>query len=107
LMNENLLRGVYLKKSKKARRIHHPLLTTTATLLAEGKKRKLIREDAEVDTTLLTILSLVFFYLSNQYTCGSWMSINLAKKAQMDSWIKHICEVVILSLKPLNGEANG
>jgi TetR/AcrR family transcriptional regulator, upper aerobic nicotinate degradation pathway regulator len=98
LMNENLLRGAYLKKSKKIRKIHHPLLSITEKLLEEGKAKRVIRQDAEVETTLLTILSMVFFYLSNQYTCSSWMSVNLMQKSRLNDWIEHICEVVTLSL---------
>jgi len=102
LMNENLLRGVHLQKFSKIRHIHHPLISTTERLLEEGKRRKLIRQDAEVETTLLTILSLVFFYVSNQYTCASWLHIKMMTKPRMEGWIEHICKVVTLSLATSN-----
>lgn len=105
LTNENLLRGEYLKRSSAIRRIHHPLLSITEELMQAGKRLGVIRQDADVEITLLTLLSLVFFYISNQYTTASWMQSPIMKKPHADLWVRHIGDVLIKSLQPESAAA--
>lgn len=69
-MNENLLRGKHIAQSEQVERTSFPLVETVATLLASGQAKGVFRSDVSSEHMLMTIMSLGFFYLSNQYTCS-------------------------------------
>jgi hypothetical protein len=40
-------------------------------------------------------MSLGFFYLSNQYTCATWIGADLMSPRRRAAWRAHICDVVL------------
>ena len=98
LMNENLLRVRHIGQSAAVRRSAFPLVQTVATLLAAGQARGVFRLDVSAEHTLMTIMSLGFFYVSNQYTCATWLGAKLMSKPRRSAWRDHSCEVVLASL---------
>lgn len=100
IMNENLLRGKHIAQSSEVEQTSFPLVETVTSLLEAGQARSLFRRDVTAQHVLLTIMSLGFFYLSNQHTCSTWMGYDLMKPARRRAWRDHICEVVLSSLSP-------
>jgi AcrR family transcriptional regulator len=100
LMNENLLRGKYVRQSEQVKPTSFPLVETVESLLASGRAKGVFRDDVSPEHMLMTIMSLGFFYLSNQYTCAAWMGNDLMTRQRRDSWREHICEVVLTFLQP-------
>ena len=96
LMNENLLRGKHIRQSPQVvERTALPLVETVATLLASGQERGVFRRDLSSEHVLMTIMSLGFFYLSNQYTCAAWIGADLMSRPRRAAWRDHICDVVL------------
>lgn len=95
LMNENLLRGRHIQLSEQIGPTSFPLVETVTRILEAGQARGVFRADATPDHTLMTIMSLGFFYLSNQYTCSAWLGGDLMKKPRRTAWRAHICRVVL------------
>ena len=100
IMNENLLRGRHIMQSREVEQASFPLVETVTLLLEAGQKRGLFSRKVTPEHALLTIMSLGFFYLSNQHTCSTWMGYDLMKPAKRKAWREHICDVVLASLAP-------
>jgi AcrR family transcriptional regulator len=105
LMNENLLRGAFVNQSEQLDATTLPLVQTVSTLLANGKARGVFRADISSEHVLMTIMSLGFFYVSNQYTCSRWIGANLMTRPRRGAWREHIVEVVMDSLRPRDASA--
>lgn len=95
LMNENLLRGRHVQQSEQVGPTSFPLVETVKTVLEAGQARGVFRADAQATQVLMTIMSLGFFYLSNQHTCSSWIGVDLMTRTRRNSWRAHICKVVL------------
>lgn len=100
LMNENLLRGRHIRESEQVQRTSFPLVETVSVLLAAGQVKGVFRSDVSSEHMLMTIMSLGFFYLSNQYTCATWIGADLMAPARRKAWRRHICDVVLQFLVP-------
>lgn len=100
LMNENLLRGRHIRGSEQVQRTSFPLVETVSALLAAGQAKGVFRTDVSSEHMLMTIMSLGFFYLSNQYTCSTWIGADLMTPARRKAWRRHICDVVLQFLVP-------
>ncbi|NDZ16631.1 TetR/AcrR family transcriptional regulator [Variovorax sp. WS11] len=106
LMNENLLRGKHIRQAPQVvERATLPLLQTVATLLESGQARGVFRRDLSSEHVLMTIMSLGFFYLSNQYTCATWIGADLMSPRRRAAWRAHIGDVV-LSMLAVRDEAD-
>jgi AcrR family transcriptional regulator len=95
LMNENLLRGRHIQQSATVKRASFPLTETVKSLLERGQAMGVFRTDVSAEHVLMTIMSLGYFYVSNQYTCSGWLGVNLMSKPRRNAWLKHICAVVL------------
>ena len=95
LMTENLLNGRFIQQSDQVGATSFPLVQTTASILRMGQEQGIFRSDAKPEQLLMTIMSLGFFYLSNQHTCAAWIGVNLMTRPRRSAWRSHICEVVL------------
>lgn len=100
LMNENLLRGKHIRESPQVEHTTLPLVQTVATLLESGQAQGVFRRDVSSEHVLMTIMSLGFFYVSNQYTCSAWIGADLMSRPRRAAWREHICDVVLGMLAP-------
>ena len=106
LMNENLLRGRHIVQSEQVGPTSFPLVETVKTVLEAGQAQGVFRADAQATQVLMTIMSLGFFYLSNQHTCSSWIGVDLMTRTRRNGWRAHICDVVLDYLRaPAAAEA--
>ncbi len=94
VMTENLLRGQFLRKSLKVKGTLLPLVERIRHLIATGKKKKVFRQDADPEKILMTVMSLGFFYVANQFTTSLWLDADLMDRTHYDAWVDHVCEVV-------------
>ena len=90
----------HIKLSDTVKRTTFPLVETVATILANGQTKGVFRQDTTSEHVLMTIMSLGFFYVSNQYTCSTWMGGDVMTRNRRTAWRGHICEVVLDHLQP-------
>ena len=100
IMNENLLRGKYIKQMKGIKQVSMPLVEVLEQILQQGRKKGIFRRDVPTQTVLMTIMSLGFFYVSNQYTISQWLVFEAGEEERRASWLQHMVDVIFLLLDP-------
>lgn len=97
LMNENLLRGRYLKKSRNIVEMT-PLVEVIDGLLARGKRDGAFHRHVDATQLYITIVSLCFTHLSNRYTLGTMFQKDFSEPEWLAKRREHVLEVVITYL---------
>lgn len=100
LGTENLHRAVHLKKSKRIRNLHNPLVDMISGLLERGAKAKLFRKGVDPVELYITIASLGFFYMSNRHTLSTIFGVDLSAPERLEARGRHIVDVVLSYLRP-------
>lgn len=97
LMNEeNKHRGKYIRKSARMRDLYNPLIETLRSILEGGHKAKLFKPRLDPALVYLTLSSLCYHYLSNQYTLEIALDRDLGSDASQAKWLDHVCGLVLL-----------
>jgi AcrR family transcriptional regulator len=99
LGTENLHKAAYLKRSKRIRELHSPLVGMISTLLACGEKDGVFRAGVDPVELYVTIAALGFFYLSNRHTLSTIFGRDLSAPGSIAAREKHIVDVVLNYLK--------
>ena len=99
LGTENLNKASYLKRSKRIRELHSPLVGMISTLLARGEKARVFRGGVDPVELYVTIASLGFFYLSNVHTLSTIFGRDLSAPKSIAARGQHIVDVVLNFLK--------
>ena len=99
LGTENLHRAAYLKKSKRIRDLHSPLVGMIADLLERGARQKMFRKSIDPVDLYITIAALGFFYMSNRHTLSTIFGRDLVTAANLEARGRHIVEVVLAYLR--------
>jgi TetR/AcrR family transcriptional regulator len=97
LMNEeNKHRGKYLRKSKRIRDLYNPLVETISFILERGRKDGVFRPALDPAIVYLTLSSLCYHYLSNQYTLEIALDKDLSSVASRKRWLEHVTDLVMI-----------
>jgi TetR/AcrR family transcriptional regulator len=97
LMNEeNKHRGKYIRKSARMRDLYNPLVETLGAILEGGHKAKLFKPQLDPTLVYLTLSSLCYHYLSNQYTLEIALDRDLGSEKARAEWLDHVCGLVLL-----------
>ena len=99
LGTENLHRARWLRQSVRLKELHSHLIGELSQVLEEGKKAGVFIETADPLNVYLTIASLGYFYLSNQYTLSTIFGRDLITPANLEAWERHIVHVTLSSIK--------
>jgi AcrR family transcriptional regulator len=99
LGTENLHKAAYLKRSKRIRELHSPLVGMISALLERGAKARLFRAGVDPVELYITIAALGFFYLSNRHTLSTIFGRDLAAPKSIAAREQHIVDVVLNYLK--------
>lgn len=100
LATENLHRAAYLKRSKKIRELHSPLVGMINDLLQRGAKSKVFRNDVDPVELYISIAALGFFYMSNRHTLSTIFGRDLTAPKSLETRGKHLVDVVMGYLRP-------
>ena len=94
LNSENLHRAQHLKRSRKIRAMHSPLVATLSELLARGAREGVFRRGVDPVQLYVSIAALGYFYLSNNHTLSTIFGRDLlASKAKAER-LAHINDLV-------------
>lgn len=100
LATENLHKAAYLKRSKKIRELHSPLVGMIDDLLQRGAKQKMFRKDVDPVELYISIAALGFFYMSNRYTLSTIFGRDLTAPENIKARGRHLVDVVLGYLRP-------
>ena len=100
LATENLNRASYLKKSRRIRELHSPLLGMISTLLERGAAVGAFRKGVDPVQLYISIAALGFFYLSNRYTLSTIFGRDFFARDELAARSQHVLDVVLGYLEP-------
>jgi len=99
LGTENLNKACYLKRSKRIRELHSPLVGMISGLLERGMREGVFRAGVDPVQLYVTIAALGFFYLSNRHTLSTIFGRDLSGPKSLAEREQHIIDVVLTYLK--------
>lgn len=99
LVTENMNRASYLKKSRKIRQLHTPLIGMIEKLLKRGAEQGVFRAGVDPVELYISVAGLGFFYMSNRHTLSTIFGINLSAPGRLAKRGEHVVDVVLGYLK--------
>lgn len=98
LMNEeNKHHARYIRKSRRMRDLYNPLLNTIQLILERGRCEGVFKSDLDPALVYVTLSSLCYHYLSNQYTLEIALGRDFRSQQAQKMWLDHVTEIVLLS----------
>jgi TetR/AcrR family transcriptional regulator len=95
LNEENKHRGKYIRKSKRIRDLYNPLFETLRFILERGSRDGAFRPGLDPAMVYLTLSSLCYHYLSNQYTLEIALNKDLSSISSRKQWLQHVTGLVL------------
>lgn len=95
LNSENLHRAVHLKRSRKIRAMHSPLLETLSEVLSRGEREGVFRRNVDPVHLYVSIAALGYFYLSNNPTLSTIFGRDLMAPRARSARLAHIEALVL------------
>lgn len=105
LNEENLHKGIHIRKSKSVQNMYNPLVERLEVALKRGEQEKVFRAGLDPIEIYLTLSSLAYHYLSNSYTLGFAFDRDLLSPKALERWGRHI-NAVILTFCQVPGPAS-
>lgn len=95
LNSENLHRARLLKKSKKIRALHSPLVAMLGNLLRRGQHAGVFRTGVDPVQLYISIAALGYFYLSNNHTLSTIFGRDLMQEQALKQRLSHMSALVL------------
>lgn len=95
LNSENLHHGRHIRRSRRIRDLYDPLVDTIREALRRGVAGGVFRPSVDPVTLYLSLSSLAYHYLSNQYTLKAAFGIDFTSAERRRAWLNHITEMVL------------
>jgi len=100
IAGENLHRGRHLKKSKKVRQLHSPLVQLLENILKRGAAKGVFRRGIDPVDLYISIAALGFFYLGNRWTLSTIFGRDLDNEAAFRRRKAHNVEMIMAAVAP-------
>jgi TetR/AcrR family transcriptional regulator len=97
--NENLHRARYLRKSKKVRELHSPFVRLIADILKRGEAQGVFRRGLDPVNLYVTIASMSYFYLSNNWTLSAIFGRPLGTDAACRRRKRHNVDMILNAIR--------
>lgn len=92
---ENIHYARHLRRSKSVRKLYPSLLEAIAKLLAQGQSKGVFARDIDPVDLYISVASLAYFYLSNQYTLSWIFRRRLAAPKRLAARRAHVVAVIL------------
>lgn len=90
LNTENLHHAEHLRRSRKIRAMHSPLVAMLSDVLERGARERVFRKGVDPVQLYISIAALGYFYLSNNYTLSTIFGRNLMSPRAKAARLAHI-----------------
>lgn len=97
--NENLHQAKHLRKSRKVRELHSPLVRMIGDILKRGVAKGVFRTGIDPVDLYITIAAIGYFYLSNNWTLSAIFGRNLDDRAARERRKKHNIDMMLHALR--------
>ena len=95
LNDENLHKARHIRTSKRIRALYDPLVASIAQVLDDGVAQGVFRGGIDPQFLYISLSSLAYHYLSNQFTLQLALGIELSSDGVRRDWLAHIADMVI------------
>lgn len=99
LNSENLHKGRHVRRSRKVREMHSPLVETLRTVLRRGEAMGLFRKGIDPVQLYISIAGEGYFYLGNRYTLSRIFGRDLMAPRALASRARHITQMILNALR--------
>jgi AcrR family transcriptional regulator len=101
LNSENLHRARHLKRSKRIREMHSPLVEMISRMLERGQRSGEFRRDVDPVQLYVSIAALGYFYFANIHTLSTIFRRNLSEPRRIAQRKRHAADMVLGYLRPV------
>ena len=99
LNSENLHKGRHVRRSKRVRELHTPLVETLRDILRRGERQGLFRRGVDPVQLYISIAGEGYFYLSNRYTLSRIFGRDLMAPRELSSRARHITDMMLHAVR--------
>ncbi len=99
LNSENLHKGRHVRKSKRVREMHSPLVHTLAGILRRGERDGVFRKGLDPVQLYISIAGEGYFYLSNRYTLSQIFARDLMAPRALAERARHNAEMILNAVR--------
>jgi TetR/AcrR family transcriptional regulator len=95
LNGENLQKGRHAQRSLRLRALYDPLVKAMTDVLNRGSEQGIFRANIDPVNLYLSLSSLAYHYISNQYTLKLAFGIDFSSKARQSDWLAHMTDMIL------------
>jgi AcrR family transcriptional regulator len=99
LNSENLHKGRHVRRSRRVREMHSPLVDTLRGILRRGEKAGLFRPGVDPVQLYISIAGEGYFYLSNRYTLSRIFDRDLMEDRALQARARHNADMILNALR--------
>ena len=99
LNSENLHKGRHVRKSRRVREMHSPLIETLRGILRRGEREGLFRRGVDPVQLYISIAGEGYFYLSNRYTLSRIFDRDLMAPRALAERARHMTDMILNALR--------
>jgi AcrR family transcriptional regulator len=99
LNSENLHKGRHVRRSRRVREMHSPLVGTLRTILRRGEQAGLFRAGVDPVQLYISIAGEGYFYLSNRYTLSRIFDRDLMERRALAARARHNADMILNALR--------
>ncbi|BBK40708.1 transcriptional regulator [Allostella vacuolata] len=100
LMNEeNLHQARHIRGAKAIPALYNPLVAAIEGLITAGRAQGLFRADVDPVGFYIALSGLGYFYMSNRYTLGTVLQVDLGDEARIAAYEEMIADMVVAYLQ--------
>jgi len=99
LNSENLHKGRHVRKSRRVRDMHSPLIETLRGILRRGERQRLFRRGVDPVQLYISIAGEGYFYLSNRYTLSRIFDRDLMAPKALAERARHMTAMILNALR--------
>jgi AcrR family transcriptional regulator len=99
LNSENLHKGRHVRRSRRVRDLHSPLVGTLRGILRRGERAGLFRRGVDPVQLYISIAGEGYFYLSNRYTLSRIFARDLMERRALAARARHNADMILNALR--------
>ena len=99
LNSENLHKGRHVRRSRRVRELHSPLVETLRGILRRGEREGLFRRGVDPVELYISIAGEGYFYLSNRYTLSRIFGRDLMAGRALAGRARHIRAMILNAVR--------
>lgn len=100
VMNENILNGAYLGRSKEIQRLNATVIDALRDLISRGQHEGVFRRDVDPVDLHMSISALCFFNVANRATFSTIFKRDMASPRALTARRAQVIEIILRYVKP-------